>query len=105
MTKPRRRLLRQIETLGRKMPALKRPSRALLGKGWSVIRVPSALLLILGGLLAFLPVLGIWMLPLGLMLLAVDVPVLQNPMSSVFIRSRRWVAIRRRAWRRIRSRK
>jgi hypothetical protein len=35
------------------------------------------LLLILGGLLSFLPILGIWMLPLGLLLLAEDLPVLR----------------------------
>lgn len=105
MTKHRRRLLRQIDTLGRKMPVLQRPSKALLGNGWSVVRVPSAVLLIVGGLLSFLPVLGIWMLPLGLLLLAVDVPMLQTPMSSAFIRSRRWLAIRRRAWRRARARR
>ena len=32
-------------------------------------------LLVIGGLLGFLPVLGYWMLPLGLALLAVDFPV------------------------------
>ena len=33
------------------------------------------ILLVLGGLLGFLPVLGYWMLPLGLALLAVDWPL------------------------------
>ncbi|MCE0744558.1 hypothetical protein LWC05_11750 [Acetobacter sicerae] len=36
-------------------------------------RVPSGLLFCAGGVLSFLPVLGIWMLPLGLLLLAEDV--------------------------------
>lgn len=36
------------------------------------LRVPTAALLIVGGLLSFLPVLGIWMLPLGVALLAED---------------------------------
>jgi hypothetical protein len=35
-------------------------------------------LLILGGIFSVLPVLGIWMLPLGLILLAEDVPVLRR---------------------------
>lgn len=35
-------------------------------------------LLVLGGLLGFLPVLGYWMLPLGLALLAVDFPVIRR---------------------------
>lgn len=32
-------------------------------------------LLVMGGVLGFLPILGYWMLPLGLALLAVDFPV------------------------------
>jgi hypothetical protein len=46
-------------------------------------RIPLALLLILGGIFSFLPVLGIWMLPLGLLLFAQDVPFLQGPMARV----------------------
>ncbi|MGY3466517.1 hypothetical protein ACVW0I_003388 [Bradyrhizobium sp. LM6.11] len=38
------------------------------------VRIPSGALLIVGGVLSFLPVLGVWMLPLGLALLAEDVP-------------------------------
>ncbi|MEH3148420.1 MAG: hypothetical protein PGN34_24545 [Methylobacterium frigidaeris] len=40
-------------------------------------RLPAALLLVLGGMLWFLPVLGLWMLPLGLALVAEDVPGLK----------------------------
>jgi hypothetical protein len=50
--------------------------------GW--IRVPIAALLIVGGLLSFLPILGIWMLPLGFLLLAQDIPLLQRPLISIF---------------------
>lgn len=56
---------------------------------WFAVRFPLALLLILGGLLSFLPVLGVWMLPLGLLLLAVDLPVLRGPLSALIIRFRR----------------
>ena len=45
-------------------------------------RIPLALLLIVGGIFGFLPVLGIWMLPLGLVLFAQDVPLLQKPMAQ-----------------------
>lgn len=41
------------------------------------VRIPSGALLIAGGVLSFLPVLGVWMLPLGLALLAEDVPGLR----------------------------
>ena len=43
------------------------------------VRIPLAFLLVVGGFLSFLPVLGLWMLPLGLLLFAQDVPVLQKP--------------------------
>jgi hypothetical protein len=43
--------------------------------------------LIFGGIFSFLPVLGLWMLPLGLLLFAQDVPVLQPPL----IRALAWV--------------
>lgn len=39
------------------------------------VRKAVGVTLVLGGLLGFLPVLGYWMLPLGLGLLAVDWPV------------------------------
>ncbi|MGT2439256.1 hypothetical protein ACU4GH_29630 [Bradyrhizobium betae] len=48
------------------------------------VRIPSGALLVVGGVLSFLPVLGVWMLPLGLALLAEDVPVLRSSRSKVF---------------------
>ena len=41
-------------------------------------RLPVGLLLCVGGLLWILPVLGLWMLPLGLLLLAEDIPALHR---------------------------
>lgn len=38
------------------------------------VRIGAAILLIIGGLLGFLPVLGFWMLPLGLVLLVINWP-------------------------------
>jgi hypothetical protein len=46
-------------------------------------RAPLAMLLIVGGIFSFLPVLGLWMLPLGLLLIAQDVPFLQGPMARM----------------------
>lgn len=88
-TRQKRRLLRQFAVLERRVPALRRPTRTLLREGWMVVRVPLALLLILGGLVSFLPFLGLWMLPLGLLLLAVDVPLAQPAVTAAVIRSRR----------------
>jgi hypothetical protein len=47
------------------------------------VRLPAGLALTGGGVLSFLPVLSIWMLPAGLALLAVDVPVMQDPLARV----------------------
>jgi hypothetical protein len=48
-----------------------------------LIRIPLSVLLIFGGIFSFLPILGIWMLPLGLLLVAQDVPFLQKPLAQM----------------------
>lgn len=53
------------------------------------LRLPLGLLLIAGGFLGFLPVLGFWMVPLGLLLIAIDVPALRAPVSSALVVARR----------------
>ena len=63
-----------------------RPARFI---GWlrkpssRLVRIPAATLLIAGGIFSFLPVLGLWMLPLGLVLFAQDIPPLQKPMARM----------------------
>ncbi|PKU25639.1 hypothetical protein [Telmatospirillum siberiense] len=65
------------------------------GAGW--LRVPVGTLLILGGVFSFLPVLGLWMLPLGLLLLAYDIPLLKTPIGGTLVRGERlWRRWRRR---------
>jgi hypothetical protein len=46
------------------------------------VRIPMAILLIIGGIFSILPVLGLWMLPLGLLLFAQDLPFLQKPTAQ-----------------------
>lgn len=46
------------------------------------VRIPLALLLVIGGIFGFLPILGLWMLPLGLLLIAQDIPFLQLPLAN-----------------------
>jgi hypothetical protein len=41
-------------------------------------RIPAGIFLILGSLLAILPVFGMWMLPLGLILLSEDIALLRS---------------------------
>jgi hypothetical protein len=70
----------------------------ILRRPWAMlIRIPLGILLVIGGLLAFLPILGIWMLPLGLLILAIDLPVLQRPMNSTVLRGERQFKLWRRA--------
>ena len=42
------------------------------------IRIGLGILLIAGGLLGFLPVLGFWMMPLGLLVLSIDIPIVRR---------------------------
>ena len=90
--KTRARLDRQFDRLQRRIPdfaarLLERIRRP--GARW--IRMPLGVLLILGGIFSFLPVLGIWMLPLGLLLLALDLVFLQGPVNSAIVcGTRKW---------------
>ncbi len=47
------------------------------------VRAPAGIALAAGGVLSVLPGLGLWMLPVGLALLAVDVPVMQDPLARM----------------------
>jgi hypothetical protein len=93
-----RRLHRRFDRLERQLPgAAARTMRRLREPDARWVRLPAGVALVFGGLLSVLPVLGIWMLPLGLLLLAQDVPVLRRPMSRAMIwGERRWAAWRRR---------
>ncbi|TDR89314.1 hypothetical protein [Enterovirga rhinocerotis] len=74
---------RRIAGLLRRLPArvsarivwLRHPDRRLL-------RLTAGILLVIGGCLSILPVLGIWMLPLGLALIAEDSPGLKPRLES-----------------------
>jgi hypothetical protein len=58
------------------------------------VRFPAGILLIVGGLLSFLPILGVWMLPLGLILLAEDV----RPLRRLRNRMLEWIERHRPQW-------
>lgn len=52
-------------------------------------RLLLGLLLIAGGILGFLPVLGFWMLPLGVAFVALDVPPLRRRLDIWMVRLHR----------------
>lgn len=59
-------------------PRLRQAVRWLRKPSSRWARIPAGVLLLIGGFLWILPLLGLWMLPLGLLLLAEDVPALDR---------------------------
>ena len=99
MSRTERRFKRQFEALSRLIPPLRKPLVMLQSDGFRLVRLPLALIFIAGGLLWFLPILGLWMLPFGLLLVAVDLPLLRGPISVLIIRARRCIKRWLRYWR------
>jgi hypothetical protein len=54
-------------------------------------RMTIGVLLIVGGFLGFLPVLGFWMIPLGLMILSVDVPSVRRWRRRTTVKFGNWL--------------
>jgi len=93
---PEARLQRQFDKIGRRYPAVGRFLIWLTRPGMHFVRLPLGVLLVIGGLLGFLPILGLWMLPLGLLVLALDVPPLRRPVGNGLVRLQRWLTSMRR---------
>lgn len=98
--KNRSRINRQFDRMQRRFPIASGTLSFLRHPLAILIRVPLGILLILGGIFAILPFLGLWMLPLGLALLALDIPFLQRPVGGTMVRSERRFSLWRRARRR-----
>jgi hypothetical protein len=88
---PERRLRRLLRRLPGRMQAITRWLRKPSSR-WA--RLPAGVFLIIGGCLAILPVFGLWMLPLGLMLLADDIPPLRRARDRIL----NWLERRRPNW-------
>ncbi len=95
-TPARARLERELERLQAASPRFGGLLARLRSPRARLVRIPVAVLLILCGFLGFLPVLGFWMVPLGLLLLALDIPALQGPVGRTALRLRLWWQRRRR---------
>lgn len=95
--KDQRRLNRRFDRIERGMPGSASRWLAFLRRpAMLFVRVPLGILLVLGGIFSFLPVLGLWMLPLGLLLLALDLRFLRAPLNRVLLRVERWWQTRKR---------
>lgn len=81
-------LNRYFELINRRLPArMSEFVRWLRQPSSFAARLLIAALLIAGGVFSFLPILGLWMLPLGLLLIAEDFRFLQRPLANLF----KWV--------------
>ena len=76
----------QLDRLERMCPAwLAKVIHFLREPGLRWIRLTAGVLLIIGGLLWFLPILGLEMLPIGIVLIALDVPFLRRPAARMLV--------------------
>jgi len=83
--------MKKISIAGRKFPI----------PGHPFVRMGLGFLLLLGGVFSILPVLGIWMLPLGLAILAIDIPMARRMQRRLTVwlgywLHRTWPALARR---------
>src|SRR5688500_11155190 len=69
------------------------------------VRLPLGILCILASFFWFLPVIGIEYLPIGLLLIAIDVPFLRRPVALLvlwledqWVALKRWYRRKRKAW-------
>jgi hypothetical protein len=86
---------RRLELLIRRLPAgLQSAVRWLRRPSVRWVRIFVAILLIVGSLFSILPVFGLWMLPLGLVLLAEDVRPLRRATDRILA----WIELRRPHW-------
>lgn len=54
------------------------------------VRIAIGVSFILFGLVGFLPVVGFWMIPVGLLILSVDLPMVRRWRRSLSVRWERW---------------
>jgi len=73
--------MRKINIAGHKFPV----------PGHPLVRIGLGALLILGGVFSILPVLGIWMMPLGLAILAIDVPMARRMQRRLTVWLGHWL--------------
>jgi hypothetical protein len=54
------------------------------------VRIALGIGLVAGGLLGFLPVLGFWMIPLGLLVLSADIPLIRRWRRALQVKWEKW---------------
>ena len=83
--KPRKpNLDEELDVLQQRMPkGVARVMRGVRSPSAKPYRIPAGIALTLGGVIGFMPILGFWMVPLGLAVLAQDVPVMRPPLARM----------------------
>lgn len=86
---------RRLERIvARLLPALGPAIRWLHKPSSRWVRIPAGVLFCLGGVFAILPFLGLWMLPVGLVLLSYELPIF----GRLTDRCLEWIEVRRPHW-------
>lgn len=81
---PKPRLNDELDRLQEHLPGwMARVLSRVRAPSAKLVRLPVAGVLMVGGVFGFLPILGFWMVPLGLALLALDVPPLRGPLARL----------------------
>jgi hypothetical protein len=82
--KPTPDLDEELDHLQARVPhGVSKVMRKVRGPSAKPYRIPIGIALTVGGVVGFLPILGFWMIPLGLAVLAQDVPVIRPPLARV----------------------
>jgi hypothetical protein len=94
-----RRFDRRFDRLENGLPGfLRRTLRWLRSPAARLIRMPIGILFVIGGFMGFLPVLGFWMIPVGVLLLAQDITLLKRPAGQAMVGGERRLRALRRRW-------
>jgi hypothetical protein len=75
------------------MPKIKLGNRTVDLPNNRVVRIGIGVLLILFGFLGFLPIVGFWMIPLGLVVLSIDIPVVRRWRRQAQVRLGQWLKL------------
>jgi hypothetical protein len=74
----------ELDRLERRLPnGAARVVRKARSPAVAPYRLPVGVVLTVGGVLGFMPILGFWMVPLGLAVMAQDVPVMRRPTARL----------------------
>ncbi|MGV8841328.1 MAG: hypothetical protein ACWA6X_13630 [Bauldia sp.] len=78
------------------MASIRFGSKTINLPGSKPLRIALGVLFVLFGFVGFLPILGFWMVPVGLLILSADIPAVRRFNRRMTVKVTRW-------WRRIRG--